>query len=109
MYTKQGNIPNNKTSCTKHEESKYSAVRTCLNASDSLQAVNIHRMLQMSHVLITDQKPIIDTQEIKRKESKHNMKVIKSQGGEQERRNEQRTVKITRKQLRKWEQVHTCQ
>ena len=31
-------------------------------------------------IVTTNQKPIIDTQKIKRKEHKHNTKVIKSQG-----------------------------
>jgi len=47
----------------------------------------------MNFMVTTNQKPIIDTQKIKRKESKHTVKVIST------RKEHRRTTETTRKKL----------
>ena len=56
-------------------------------------------------MVATNQKPITDTQKIQRKEYKHNTKESHQITREEnKRRKEQtRTTKTTRKQLRKWQ------
>ena len=56
-----------------------------------------------------NQKSIINTQKIKRKESKHNAKEDHQTIREETKRQEEqrKTTKTTRKQLTKWQLVHT--
>ena len=60
-------------------------------------------MFYVSFMLTTKQKLTVDTQKIKRKESKHttteNYQITK----ESKRRKEQKNYKIARKQLTKWQ------
>ena len=60
-------------------------------------------MFYLSFMLTTKQKLTVDTQKIKRKESKHttteNYQITK----ESKRRKEQKNYKIARKQLTKWQ------
>ena len=66
----------------------------------------IHRLLYMNLMVITNQKPIINTQKIKRKETKHNIKESHQTTREENkrRRKEQRkTTKTHRKKVSKWQ------
>ena len=51
----------------------------------------------------TNQKPVRDTQKIKRNANITLKKAIKSKGKRQERKKQRRTIKTTRKQLTKWQ------
>ena len=56
-------------------------------------------------MITTNQNPTMDTQKIKRKESKHNVKGTHQANREENKRRqeERRTTKTTRKQLTKWQ------
>ena len=61
-------------------------------------------LVYMEHMVIADQKPMRDAQEIKRKQSKqhfHGKKAIRIQ--EKRARKAQRTLKTIRRQLIKWQ------
>ena len=63
----------------------------------------LHMSTYMNPMVITNQKPTIDTQKPKRKEVKHTTrKNHQITTGKTKRRNEQRTTKTTGKQGIKW-------
>ena len=59
----------------------------------------------MDLMVTTNQKPIIDAQMKKRKESKHNTKDSHQILRERSKRRTTRTIKTTRKQATKWQCV----
>ena len=85
----------------------------CLNVSDHHLNIDsyILRMLYMNLMVTRNQKPITDTQKIKRKEVKYNIKDgDKSQDSKKSRKEQRRTTKKNlRKQFTKWQLVHTYQ
>jgi len=60
-------------------------------------------MLYTNQIVITNKKPVMDMQRIKRKESKYITKESQQTMKESKRRKDQRkTTKITSKQITKW-------
>jgi len=60
----------------------------------------------MNLMVTPDQKPVMDIQKIKRKESKH---IIKESHQTTREDSKRRTAKTTVKQVTKWQYVHTYQ
>ena len=66
----------------------------------------------MNFMVITNQKPIIKTQKIKRKKPKHNTKEshqITREESKRRRMEQRRTTKAPVKKVTKWQQVHYYQ
>ena len=85
----------------------------CLNINDYQFKTSrySYRSTYMNPMTTTNRKPTIDTQKLKRKEQEHTKEYHQTTGEEtKRRRNEQgKTIKTTRKQVIKWQSVHTYQ
>ena len=83
------------------EEYKCSAFRMCSNLSDHQLNIDcyIHRMLYMNSMATKNQKPAVDTQKIKRKESTHNTKASHQMTREERKRRTEKNHKKNQKTI----------